>query len=442
MRILIINYDFPPALSGVRRIVKFARYLPEFGFEPVVLAASPSRRSALDLEALAEVNEQGYEVVRTMSLDPHYLLGQLLPRRKSGRSGSLLAGPAGAGRPDFLPPPPRRVGSSGIGKSLGSFFRRALIPDDRIGWLPFANAAAERIVRSAPTPFVLTSSYPNTSHLVGLHLKKHFRIRWIADFRDGWTQNPYFSRTLTPLHDRLNRRLEREVARQADAILAVSDPIAAHLGSLSDPEKVFVLPNGFDPADYAGIEPLEFEKFTIAYTGTLFLQRTPTAFFQALRALFDEYPRLADHFQVIFRTKFQPEHELLIRELRLEGVIRNWGLGTHRDALQLQVSAHALLVLEGEGPHSEIMLTQKVFEYLAAVKPILAVAPTTGALARLVRRTGTGIVVPPDDVYRIKERLLDLFNDEVRFRPDGELIASFTRRELTRDLAAILKLVT
>lgn len=450
MRVLIVNYDFPPALSGVRRVVKFAKYLPEFGFEPIVLAAEPSRRAPLDLEALAEVEAEGYPVIRTASLDPQYLAGRLLPGRRPesrplmrkersrtgdriGRPPAGLAGlPAEAPAPAPLPKPPGQ-----FSKAIASFTRRALVPDDRIGWLPFATRAAERIVRSEPVPFVLTSSYPNTSHLVGLHLKKRFRIRWVADFRDGWTQNPYFADGLTPFHARLNRQLEARVAREADALIAVSKPIAEHLATLTDPEKVVIIPNGFDPDDYEGIEPLEFDKFTLAYTGTLFMQRSPAAFFHALRALFDEYPRLAAFFQVIFRTRFQPEHEALIRELNLGGVVRNWGLGTHREALQLQVSAHALLVLEGEGPNAEIMLTQKVFEYLAAVKPILAVTPP-GALSDLVRRTRTGVVVPPDDAARIKEQLLDLFNDQVRFRPDGELIARFTRRELTRDLASLL----
>lgn len=430
-KILLINYDFPPGLSGVRRIAKFAKYLPEFGFDPIVLCARPDERMPLDLVALDEVKRCGYPVVRTPSLDPYQLWRALHFRRRRKpleEQQNLIRQNANKSSSA----PVRWMKSAG-----GAVTRFFLQPDDRIGWLPFALTNARRILEREPVRYILTSSYPNSTHLAGLYLKRHFRIKWIADFRDGWTQNPYFGQNMTPLHRTLNRRWERNVVQQADSLITVSEPIAAHLDALSTPNKVHVIPNGFDSDDYADLEPMEFDKFTIAYTGTLFMQRSPEYFFAAVRGLLDEYPGLADNFQVIFRTRFKPEHEALISEMGLENVITNWGFGTHRDALRLQISADALLALEGDAPNSEIMLTQKVFEYLAAGKPILAVAPP-GALASLVRRARAGTVVPPDNILRIKERLFDLFNGQTDYRPDHDFIGRFTRRQQASDLADVL----
>ncbi|MCX7719362.1 MAG: glycosyltransferase [Candidatus Sumerlaeaceae bacterium] len=451
-RLLLICHDFPPALSGVRRVLKFAKYLPEFGWEPIVLTAYPDDRLPMDTNALHEVIRLGIPVYRTPSLDPYRAarafamarngLGSVVPSRRRGTA------PLGDGASESLlkrvqehcaqsrPPSFARRAALGAGRAVT---RLLLLPDDRVGWVPFAATAAERLLRSLPVRCIVSSSYPHSAHLAGLWLRRRYRVAWIADFRDGWIQNPYFGRGPTPLHAAWNRWLERRVVCAADAVTTVSEPIARHLASLDKPAKVHVIPNGYDPDDFAGLEPLSFDRFTLAYTGTLFMQRSPERFFAAVRALLDEYPGLADHFQVIFMSKFQPEHIAAIREFKLGSIVHNWGMGTYREALRLQMSADALLVLEGEAEHAEIMLTQKIFEYLAAGRPILAVTPP-GALADTVRRSGAGVVAAPDDIFAIKERLYDLFNGRARFQPDSEYIAQFHRRALAGQMAKVASL--
>jgi glycosyltransferase involved in cell wall biosynthesis len=426
-QILIVNYDFPPALSGVRRVVKFARYLPQYGYHPVVLAANPPRNAPQDPEALADVESRGYPVFRTRSLDPEQLKALLGKSRSSNPS---------SGGQEETPGPGRGKRQLWL-RNAANLAGRIPVPDDRIGWYPFAVRAAERILSIQDIDYLLTSSYPNTSHLIGLHLHRKFGLKWIADFRDGWTQNPYFGKGLTPLHGALNRYLERKVVKAADAVLAVSEPIVDHLASLADDEKVYLVPNGFDEEDFLGIQPLKFEKFTIAYTGTLFMQRSPENFFAAVRGLLDTYPGISEQFQVIFRTQMKPEHERDIVELGIQHVIRNWGLGTYREALQLQLSADALLVMEGEAKHAEIMLTQKVFEYAAAGKPVICIAPPS-ALAQFVKKSGIGVVLPPENVFRIKETLYEAFNGQLSYHPDRDYINGFSRRKQAADVASVL----
>jgi glycosyltransferase involved in cell wall biosynthesis len=441
--VLLINYDFPPGLSGVRRIVKLAKYLPEFGLLPVVLAATPDERMPLDVQTLAEVEEQGYAVVRTPSADPYHLWAKV---RKFPNVLTRVRSVFDAAATDTL----QQAGPRSERRAPG-IFKRSLsrasnrlnqafaVPDDRVGWLPFAIPAADRLMRQQAIRYVVTSSFPHSSHLVGLYLKQRYRIKWIADFRDGWTQNPYFAKYGTAAHRAYSARLERLVVRSADAVTTVSEPIAEHLRGLADNHgKVHVIPNGFDADDFDAVEPIQFDRFTMAYTGTLFMQRSPENFFAAVRGLLDCYPGLNEEFQVVFRTRFKPEHEEAIDAMGLRHVIHNWGMGTYREAVQLQMSADALLVLEGEAPNSEIMLTQKIFEYLAARKPVLAVAPK-GALATLVRRTRAGVVVPPENVFRIKETLFELFLGRMNFDRDEELIGTFERRAQAARFAQILQ---
>jgi glycosyltransferase involved in cell wall biosynthesis len=434
-RILFINYDFPPALAGVRRIVKMVQYMPENGFEPHVLAASPAASATLDFESLELAQRNGCEVWRTPSPDLDHLQGLLrTPKRALGNlrgKFDLDAKPAVTG-----PAPTARMrmlsGATTLARRLGA------LPDERFPWLSTAIPAAEHILRSRAIRYVVTSSYPNSAHLVGLHLKRKFNIHWHADFRDGWTQNPYFADYITPLHRAMNYRLEREVAQSADTLTAVSAPIAEYLDEVSGRNNVFLLPNGFDPTDLEDIEALHTDKFRLAYTGTMFMQRSPDSFFAAVRGLLDCYPGMADQIEIIFRSNFKPEHGAMIRDLGLEGVVQNWGLGTWREALALQKSADVLLVLEGENPNGHIMLTQKIFEYLATGKPILAVAPE-GALADIVRHTRAGVVIHPDNVFRIKETLTELFLNRMKFKRNEEVIQSFTRQRQAAELAQILR---
>lgn len=434
-RVLLINYDFPPTLAGVRRMVKMAQYLPESGLEPLVLAAAPVHGRAEDQESLAVMQKQGVPIWRTPSYDLDHLQGIMRKPAALIRSARARLDTA----VQDTPPKPHLTARMRMLSGATTFARRLMaLPDERAPWLATAIPAAEHILKSHAVRYVVTSSYPNSTHLVGYYLKQKYKIHWHADFRDGWTQNPYFADYISPLHRALNYRLERLVAQSADSLTAVSEPIAEYLDGISGRDNVFLLPNGFDPTDLDGIPDLEVDKFRLAYTGTMFMQRSPDSFFAAVRGLLDCYPGMADNMEIIFRSNFKPEHGAMISDLGLDGVVKNWGMGTWHEALALQKSADVLLVLEGEKPNGHIMLTQKIFEYLATGKPILAIAPP-GALADLVRSTRAGVVIHPDNVFRIKETLVELFLERMTFNRNEELIQSFTRQKQAADLATILR---
>ena len=449
--ILIVSYHYPPALSGVRRMVKFAKFLPHFGYDPIVLSATPDPCQPLDPETLREVEREGYPIYRTPAFDINHLRGALRSVPENIRDVStvlstylneLSDSPEETGASHANPSRRCRARngmSHRIAKAIGSWIRPWFyLPDDCVGWVPFARAQAARILSSRPIRYVLTTSYPNSTHLIGLWLKRHYKVYWIADFRDGWTTNPYFADYPTPLHRRLNVAWERKVVRESDLILTVSSPIAEHLRSLTDsPDKVHVIPNGYDPDDFDAAPPGRFERFTIVYTGTLFKQRSPEPFFAAMRALFDKYPHIRKEFSALFLTQWQPEHVELIEKYGLRGNVRNGGLCPYRVALSFQRTANALLVIEGPAAYGEVMLTQKVFEYLACGKPILAITPEN-ALAKLIRESGAGCVVSPDDIPTLTQYLYDLFMGTFPFSPRQDYISQFHRREQARTLAGLM----
>lgn len=433
--VLIVSYDWPPMVSGVRRMVKFARYLPEFGFSPEVVAARPTDFGPHDNAPLTD--EVAHVPVHfANAFDPYHAV-QWLRNWRCGFAGGRCGHSGHGGQVTAS------AGAGWLTRKAASLARAALLPDDRVGWVRNATRVAAQRIREGNIRHIITTSYPHSAHLVGLRLKRMFpHVRWVADFRDGWVQNPYFANAPTLLHRIYHRRAEAAVARAADAITTVCDPIAAHLAAVcGNVQKVHVIANGYDIHDTIDLPiPAPNTKFTIAYTGTLFMHRTPDTFFKALRRVIDETPQLAADIQVLFMSKFLPAHHAAVAQYGLQEVVREVPMGAHRDALALQHSADALLVLEGEAAHSEIMLTQKIFEYMAARRPVLAVAPA-GALADAVRRSGCGIVVAPDDVVALAGALRTLLTNPAAYpyAPDENFIAQFDRRTLTEKLAQILK---
>lgn len=421
-------------MAGVRRITKFAKFLPQHGFRPIVLASVPDSRKTQDLNALKDIEHTDIAVYRCKSFDTYGLTNSLINLKNQI--------PVIKSKFDLSAPPPgekKNKTSPFIQKANNAIRRLVSFPDDRLPWLLTAIPMVDQIMRNHPIRYVITSSFPHSSHLIGLYLKNRYNIHWHADFRDGWMQNPYFADWLTPLHRQFSQKKEREVVEKADTVTAVSSPITNYLRSLtSRPEKVFTLSNGFDRDDFESIEPEEFDCYTVAYTGTLFMHRSPQSFFQAVRDLIDNHPGLEGNFQVIFQSNIKPEHREMLDKFHLAQMVKFRPIGTYEEALRLQKSADLLLVLEGESENSEIMLTQKIFEYMAAEKPVLAVAPE-GALADVVRLTGCGKVVSPTDVYRITETLYEFFMERITLRRNEDEIGVFSRAEQTKELVKILK---
>ena len=405
---------FPPAGGGgVQRPLKFASFLPALGVETHVLAPDDPKWIHRDDEL--EPPTQAW-VHRVPYVGPR---ARRPAEELHGRSGLDL-----------------------VRGQTSLAFRRALVPDASVLWNATAIPAAIRIARQERIDVVLTTSPPGSVHLVGAAVKRATASRWVADLRDSLVAHPHrrAESAAVRVKEATERALGRLVARSADAIVTVSDAIADEARALAPRGRVVTIANGSDFEDFAGLHYRPGEKLRVTHTGSFFGKRDPRPFLEALAtADVDAVAR--------FVGGFRSSDREWAEERGVADRLEIFPYVPRRRALELQRDSEALLLLIPEaGGRGRGVLSGKVFEYLAAERPIIAAVPPDGAAARLLRETGAAIVVAPDDVEGLRRALRDL---DSRFRAgtlDGtplgpELRERISRRARVEELAALLRSV-
>jgi glycosyltransferase involved in cell wall biosynthesis len=304
------------------------------------------------------------------------------------------------------------------------------VPDENVPWSTLALPVAVRLVRREGIDVVLTTSPPPSLHLLGAAVKRTTGAAWVADLRDPLTSHPHrrgYESQLARLKEKTTGGVGKLVASQADAIVAVSDAIAEEMRALGPKGKVVTIANGCDFDDFAGLEHRASERLRITHAGHFHGKRDPKPFLRAFAesGLDDVVARFAGDFRSADRE--------FAESLGLGDRIELLGDVSRRRSLELQRDSEVLLLLIPEsGGRGRSVLTGKIFEYLAAERPILAVVPPDGAAARLVRDTGAGVVVPSDDESAIREALLELHRRWKAGSLDGTPLSDEWRRRLSR----------
>ena len=414
MRVLLVTMYFPPAGGGgVQRPLKLAQYLPAFGVETHVLAPDDPKWVHSDSEL--RVPTQAW-VHRARYLGPRARKPAEELRAADGLERVLVQAQLTA--------------------------RRLLVPDASVTWNVTAIPAAIRIARREGIDAVITTSPPGSVHLVGAAVRRVTGTRWIADLRDPLVANQHRRDDTAAARARqaANEQVARLVARNADAISCVSEAIADEMRGLHPSGVVRTIANGCDFDDFAGLEYRRAERFRITHAGSFFGKRDPRPFLQAFHdANLDAVVRFAGD----FRSSDREWAETLGLGERLELV----GYLPRAESLRLQRDSEALLLLIPEaGGRGKGVLSGKVFEYIAAGRPILAVVPPDGAAAELVRETGSGVVVAPDDVDGIRAALVAMHSQyangglpsvELSTRDEERL----SRRARVEEMAALVRTV-
>ncbi len=380
-RLLVLSYYFPPmGMSGVQRTLKFVKYLPEFGWQPVVLTIKPRGSYGYDPALLEEIPDT--EIVRTFSFDPLYLS----PSKHR----------------------PSAVARRGMISGLNRFF----IPDNKLGWIPFAVSRGLSIAKEQSIDAIYSTAPPFSSHLAALALKRKLRIPLICDFRDAWTRNPQAAYA-SPLHQRLDRFLEQRVFKNADRVVAINQEIVDSFVSVHPEigsDKFKVLPQGFDPADFESVAPIKQSKFTIVYTGTFVEKRTPEPLLNALKIIRELHPEIFSNIQVIFAGTFRQQDKDMVRLAGMEQIVEFKGYVPHKESIALLKSAD-LLWLVIHPSEGTTVATGKLYEYLGAQKPILASVSEGGAAAGLINQTKIGKVFSLSDSISAKDYIVELYNN-------------------------------
>ena len=377
MKLLLVTLYFPPAGGGgVQRSLKFASQLPALGIETHVLA--PDDPKWLHEDADLPLPTQAW-VHRARYVGPR---GRRLADELHGRSGVDLA--------------VRQAATVG---------RRLLLPDENVTWNATAIPKAISIARREGIDVVLTTSPPGSVHLVGAAVQAATGAKWVADLRDSLIAHPHRRSDSIAVRtkEKAVHGVAALVARRADAIVAAADAIAVEARGLNPRGRVVTIENGCDFDDFAGLVYERSDLFRLTHTGSFFGRRDPKPFLRALAAsgLEDVHVR--------FVGDFRPGDREFVQELGLTDRVELLDHVTRRRSLELQRESEALLLLIPEaGGRGRGVLSGKVFEYIAAERPILAVVPPDGAAARLIHDTGVGVVAAPEDVDGIRDALLGL----------------------------------
>ncbi len=430
-KVLMIAHDFPPiGGSGVQRTMKFAKYLPEFGWQPIILTVSNPSLYEADDSLLKELPDD-LPVYRALDVSIRSLLG-----KKTGE----LPSPAGQdlAKIGADAPKPLRFRRK-IRKSLVSFADTWLrIPDSAIFWLPAALWVGLKIVRQCDA--IYSTSAPFTDHLIASFLHKLSGKPWIADFRDPWTQNAIYQSS-SRLRSRIDGFLEKEFLKNPDLVTVTCAATARGFQEaypfLSE-DKFIEITNGFDAEDFDQPISSPFDKFTITYTGQFYSKKNSSSpFLQALRELCCEHPELASEIQVIFAGIFGEQNRVRLKQWGLEEMVKPLGYIQHREGIKLLLQSHTLLLTLNDEAGTNLLYPGKLFEYLAARKTILALLPE-GATADLIRDMGAGLIVPPNDVGAIRRAILELYhqyNRDKSLSKPYENLQQFERRTLSERLA-------
>lgn len=434
-RVLMICYYYPPAYnSGVERSVKFAEYLPRYGWSPVVLTT----------DAFGATNSADAEqTIRTPELLSAYRWLFNKDFRELKRAGRRAA---------VLPP---TTPNKGWKKFIVDLILRWLfVPDVQVGWIVFAFSPAWRLLRGDKADAIYTTSPTESSHLLGLALKILTGKPWVMDLRDPWTFEPVSERLRRP-GPRLSieRRMEHLCMRHADAIVINTPQAAARYRSLypAYAHKMRTITNGFDSEEIAHAVSApgqsrvwrapDDDRFLISHAGKFFRfeggDQTPHAFLNALKMLLDEQAISADKCRVVLAGNLHRETLTRISELGLDDLVETPGVISHFDATRLTVSSDLLLLFDSE-KDGQTYVRGKLYEYLGSKEPVLGMVPD-GASRELLERSGRGTLVYPGDVGGIRRAIVTSFERRNVIEEATDFDANlYERKWLTSELAALL----
>ena len=417
-KVLIITYYWPPAGGpGVQRWLKFAKYLPEFGWEPIILTVDENYASypQVDSSLLEQVSD--VEVHKTKSIEVLNLYSSLKKNKQVPYGGF-----SNEGNPSFIKKVSRFV--------RGNFF----IPDPRKAWNKHAYKKAVEIIKENNIDVVVTTSPPHSTQLIGLKLKQNNLVKkWIADLRDPWTDIFYYDKFYpTKIARKIDRKLEGEVILNCDKLITVSESIKTIYSERYDvASKTHVLTNGFDDDDFQDITDVDYSN-EIVYTGTVS----------------DDYPleqviELAKNTSVFnfkFIGKVPYDFKIKIKEENLEDRFKFISTIPHAEVVLEMAKAAVLFLLIPDVQDNEGIVTGKIFEYLKSKRPIYAIGPKNGDVDEILRSTNTGEIVSYNnsDYSFLKKLEEDLKNGDLNV--DSSNIEQYSRKNITSKLSELIKL--
>jgi glycosyltransferase involved in cell wall biosynthesis len=446
-KVLIIAYNFPPlGGGGVQRTLKFSRYLPLFGWEPIVLTVSNPCAPLWDY-SLAKELPPDLKVFSAPSFELSRWENGFFSLFKSDvKSSAEKMGN------DFHLPPDTKESSSNLRVNLKKIYKFLTfwlrVPDDQVGWVPFAILEGLSLLKSKKIDLIYTTSPPHSSQLIGLFLSKLSGKPWVADFRDDWLEDEQRTSHYPDFYLRLEKHLGSYMITNTSCLIANTEfKKETYVINYPQAKKIEVIQNGFDAEDLIKARHSQDkwldDKFHLCHTG-YFYPGIALPFFETLKEFFLENPELKGKIQVDLVGYLEKEYRDVIIKNQLEDVIKSWGYVEHLSSINFLLKSHLLLHLIGsEGEFWKGVVAGKLYEYLASGKPILSFAPKGGESEKMILQANSGWVLDPNDKEGIKLKLKQLcelfFRGELEVEPNRSYIERFERKNLTRKLSLVFE---
>ena len=432
-KILIITYYWPPAGGpGVQRWLKFAKYLPEFDIEPIIYTPENPSYPILDESLLNEVSPD-LKVVKTKIWEPYQIAEKLNPKSKDYKAGHFEQ----SKNQSFL-------------TKLSVFIRgNFFIPDARQYWVEPSFRFLRKYLKENEIDTIITTGPPHSLHLIGLKLKQaNHNLKWLADFRDPWTQISYHSELkLTPFAQKSHEIMEQKVLQNADVVIATSFTDAENYQKLGA-KRVEVITNGFEASDFQNSEFRHPElaegqnsKFKITYSGGLEIARNPENLWKVLAELKTENPEFGKNLELEFVGNLSPEVENSIQKYSLTENVVKVGYVTHLESIEKIKNADVLLLTNFPDEKSKGIIPGKIFEYMATGNPILAIGPSGGDVERILNETQSGKYFLHSDNLSLKNYVLELYEKKRtgKFPFPVQSVERFSRKNLSLNLSNLIK---
>lgn len=422
-KVLIITYYWPPAGGpGVQRWLKFVKYLPDFGIEPIVYIPDNPTYPIID-EALVNEIPTGVIILKNKIREP-YQLASFFSKNKTKKISSGII--------------PNRKKQSFLDKMLLWIRGNIFIPDARFLWVKPSVVYLSDYIRENNIDTIITSGPPHSLHLIGIELKKRLDIKWLADFRDPWTTIGYHKALkLSPYASRRHKVLESNVLNTADTILVTSKTTKTEFEALTS-RPIEIITNGYDNEN---VSPQQLDsKFTMAHIGSFLSERNPLLLWECLSEILKENEDFAEDLELKLIGAVSQEVLDTIKKNGLDGYVNNLGYLSHKEAIAHQRKSQVLLLIEIDSQDTRSIIPGKLFEYMISERPIIGIGPKGSDFAAIIKDTNTGVFIQYREKKLLKDTIVSYYeyykNNSLKVNAVG--LQQYSRKKLTQKLADVI----
>lgn len=423
-KLLIITYYFPPAGGpGVQRWLKFVKYLPDFGVQPIVYVPENPTYPIVDEGLVSEISDKVI-VLKNKIWEP-YQLASVFSKNKTKKISSGIF--------------PHKKKQTFLDKAFLWVRGNLFIPDARVFWVKPSVSYLEKYIKENNIDTIVTSGPPHSLHLIGLELKEKLNVKWFADFRDPWTTIGYHKALLLSNYAaKKHKNLEHKVLNSADTIIVTSKTTKTEFQAITN-KPISVITNGYD------IENVEKQtldtKFTLAHIGSFLSDRNPKFLWECLVELLQGIPDFKTHLEIKLIGAVSQEVLDSIEEFKLNDYLNLLGYVSHNEAIAHQKKSQVLLLIEINSEDTKSIIPGKLFEYMVSNRPIIAIGPQGSDFADIIKETNTGVFFDYSEKAKLKSVILDFYNQflEGKLQANGVGLQQYSRKNLTKQLVQLIQ---